>query len=499
MRNAAWMRNAILGAVTAAAIVPAEAAERPWIAVGTPHFTVISNAGEGTARDVAFQFEQVRSVFKSLFPWGRIQSGRPFFVVVARGEKDLRALAPQYWQGPGFRPVAVYVSGVDRDYVGLRDDVDRRDELSLNPYAVAYEGFASVVITASFPRDAPLWFRYGLQELIGNTLVRQKDIHVGRIIPYHLERLAQGSRLPLPQLLEATRESVNLRDETTRRLFDAQAWAFFHYLVFGEKQANLPRLNRLSALMLAGRPAQAAVQEAFGDLSALEGRFRNYWSQRLYAYIQVNLDLNVSKDAFTVRTLGPAEAAALRAGFLAAMRRPAEVRALLAEARAGNASLPGVYEVEALLLDAEGKRDDARAAFARAIALGSESYYAHYRHASLAWPSGEGADFGPIVRDLETAARLSPDYAAAHAWLAHARIGTGALPAAIESARKAVTLEPGQSGHHRALARALAHAGQHAEAMESVQRAITLADDDRERAEAEELKTWIRSAAAERK
>jgi tetratricopeptide (TPR) repeat protein len=498
MRNAMGARRAILAVILAAAIGPAEAAERPWVAVGTSHFTVVSNAGEGAARDIAYQFEQVRSVVKSLWPWARIQTGRPFFVVVARDARDLRVLAPQYWQGPGFRPAAVYVSGVDRDYVALRTDVDRRDELTLNPYATAYEGFASVMINASFPRDAPLWFRFGLQELIGNTLVRQKDIHVGRIIPYHLQRLAQGPLMPLPRLLEATRESVNLRDESTRRLFDAQAWAFVHYLVFGEKQANLPRLNRLNALILTGQPAQAAVREAFGDLAALESGFRMYLTQRLYSYTQVNLDLDVSKEAFTVRTLAPAEAAALRAGFLAAMRRPVEARALLAEARTANESLPGVYEVEGLLLDAEGKRDEARAAFERAIALGSESYYTHYRRASLAWPSGEG-DFAPIVRDLEAAARLSPDYAPAHAWLAHARIETGAVPAAIESARKAVALEPGESVNHRALARGLANGGQYAEAMESIQRAIMLADNDRERADAEELKSWIRSIAAEKK
>ena len=459
---------------------------------------MISNAGEGTARDVAYQFEQVRSVFKSLVPWARIQSGRPFVVVVARDEKDLRVLAPQYWQGPGYRPAAVYVSGVDRDYVGLRNDVDRRDELTLNPYAMAYEGFASVVISASFPREPPLWFRFGLQELVGNTLVRPKDIHVGRIIPYHLERLSQGTMLPLPRLLEATRESVNLRDQTTRRLFDAEAWAFVHYLMFGEKQANLPRLNRLNALMLAGQPARTAVQEAFGDLSALEAGFRNYLTRRLYSYSVVKLDLDVSKASFTARTLAPTEAAALRAGFLAAMQRPDEARALLAEARAANASLPGVYDVEGLLLDREEKDGEARAAFARAIELGSESHYTYYRHASLAWPSGEGGDFVPIVRDLEAAVRLSPDYAPAHAWLAHARIGTGAVPAAIESARKAVALEPGESVNHRALARALGNGDQHAEAMQSIQRAITLAEDDRERAEAEELKAWIERAAAQK-
>lgn len=498
MGHAAVVRVAIVAAVMAGVAGPAVAAERPWVEVRSPHFVVVSNAGEGEARDTAFQFEQVRSVFKSLFSWGRIQTGRPFVVVVVRNEKELRTLAPQYWEGPGFRPVAVYGTGVDRDYVGLRSDVDRRDALTLNPYAMAYEGFASIVIGASFPRDAPLWLRFGLKELVGNTLVRQKDVHIGRIIPYHLERLAKGVMLPLPRLLEATVASENLRDLSNRHLFDAQAWAFVHYLVFGEKQANLPRLNKLNGLILAGQPPRTAMQEAFGDLSALESGFRTYLTRRLYVYTQVNLDLDVSKDAFTVRTLAPAETAALRAGFLASMRRPDEARALLAEGRAANASLPGVHEVEALLLDQEGKRGEARAAFARAIALGSDNYYTHYRHATIAWPSRDG-DFAPIARDLEAAVRLSPDYAEAHAWLAHARVETGALPAAIESARKAVALEPGESGHHHALARALANAGQHAEAMASVQRAITLAGNDRDRADAEELKTWIQGVAGERR
>jgi hypothetical protein len=62
VRNARRARHAILAVIVAAANGPAEAAERPWVAVGTPHFTVISNAGEGAARDKGFPFEQVRAV-----------------------------------------------------------------------------------------------------------------------------------------------------------------------------------------------------------------------------------------------------------------------------------------------------------------------------------------------------------------------------------------------------------------------------------------------------
>jgi tetratricopeptide (TPR) repeat protein len=486
--------TAIALLVSAALALPAaaHAADRPWVEVKSPHFVVVSHDGEGAGRDTAFQFEQVRSVFTVLWPWAKMQSGRRFVVVVGRDEKDLRALAPQYWEGRGFRPVALYAVGVDGDYVALRTDADRRDELSLNPYANAYEGFAAMALSSAFPPHTPLWFEQGLKEFIGNTLVREKDVHVGRVISYHLETLSQGTLLPLGRLLHATPETLDLRDLSTRRQFDAESWALVHYLVFGEKQANLPRFNRFAALLLAGRPAEDAMREAFGgDLTALEAGLRAYIAQRLFAYSQVKLDVDVSRQSFTARPLSAGEAAVVRAGFLAANDRPVEARAALAEARVSGDKLAGLHEVEGLLLDAEHKEDEAAAAFARAIALGSENYYTHYRHAGILWPK-EGGDFAPIVRDLEAATRLNPDFAKGHAWLAHARVETRALPAAVESASKAVALAPAESENHLALARALGHAGRYAEAMQSAERAIALARDDREREEATKLQAWIR-------
>jgi hypothetical protein len=50
-------------AVAAATVLAGSsmAAERPWIEIRTPHFVVIANTSENTARDVGWQFEQVRS------------------------------------------------------------------------------------------------------------------------------------------------------------------------------------------------------------------------------------------------------------------------------------------------------------------------------------------------------------------------------------------------------------------------------------------------------
>ena len=76
---------------------PSHAADK-WIEVTTPHFVVLSNAGKGTARDVGKQFEQMHHVVNLLLPWARRESGRPFVIFALRREKDMRALAPRYWE-----------------------------------------------------------------------------------------------------------------------------------------------------------------------------------------------------------------------------------------------------------------------------------------------------------------------------------------------------------------------------------------------------------------
>src|SRR6266481_8956654 len=74
------------------------AAPRAWIEVKSPSFTVVSDAGVGSARNVAWQFEQARAAFTRLWSWARPRGGKPFIVFAARDESSLRALAPEYWE-----------------------------------------------------------------------------------------------------------------------------------------------------------------------------------------------------------------------------------------------------------------------------------------------------------------------------------------------------------------------------------------------------------------
>jgi hypothetical protein len=50
---------------------------------------VVSNAGDGRARNVAWQFEQIRAAIQIGWPWARVQLDRPVIVVAAKDENSM--------------------------------------------------------------------------------------------------------------------------------------------------------------------------------------------------------------------------------------------------------------------------------------------------------------------------------------------------------------------------------------------------------------------------
>jgi hypothetical protein len=335
-------------AVTLAA--PAAAAERPWIEVRSPHFAVVSQSGEAPARDIAWQFEQVRSVFATLWPWARRTEDRPFVVFLVRDEPSLRQLARNYDFLGMSEPSALYVTGADADYVLLRSDVRRRTDARVNLYMTAFEGYADTLLVRQF-RSLPLWFRDGFGEVLANTLVRDKDVEIGRVIPWHLELLtgrpaeafgrsnpedrrttAPGTvaLIPLPRLMAIRRGDPEDTGDAPRRLFAAQSWAFVHYLMFGEGGARRAKFNRLANLLHAGSPAEQAVAETLGDVAALAEGFHEYLKQRTLQFQRVDIDVYVRKEKWPARPLPEAEAAELTGQVQATVdprRTPPERRA----------------------------------------------------------------------------------------------------------------------------------------------------------------------------
>jgi len=74
----------LVALVTLLGSLNALAADDRWIEVKSPHFTVVSNGSDKTARNVAWQLEQIRAAIQAGWPWARVQLDRPVTVVAAK-------------------------------------------------------------------------------------------------------------------------------------------------------------------------------------------------------------------------------------------------------------------------------------------------------------------------------------------------------------------------------------------------------------------------------
>ena len=470
------------------AAVPAAAADQ-WIEVKSAHFTITSNAGKGPTSTLAWQLEQMRSEVAILWPWAQVDLNRPLVVFALKDEQSLKTLAPAYWERKNGGGVAtVWTSGYERTFLALRTDVEQDAKRHVNPYASSYFAYFSLILQQSVPRRLPPWFSRGLAAVMSNTVISDQSIMVGPPIPWYLETVRDGRRILLGDLVAARRDSPLLKSDLN--LFDAEAWAFVHYLMYGENGARSAALERFAGLVMNGTDPDVAFRETLGPVAALAAPVRAYTDRNVFAYKQLKVNAEVKREAFAITPLPPAEAAARRALFHVAMRRPVEARAEIGESRkAGGA--PGADVAEALLLDTEDKDEAARAAFTRAVEGGSTDPFAHYRLASLLWTRDATKEtLTRIETLLSRAVTLNVRYAAAYDFLAQTKADLGAnQPSGL--AMRAVVLEPSDAHHRLTAARLFAEENRLEDAMKQLQAAAELAEGPDEAKEVAELRAWI--------
>jgi len=144
---------------------PAEHRES-WIEIRSPHFTVISNAGEHDGRRVALQFEEVRAMFEQIFPKLKVDSGKPTIVFALKNEDSLKLLLPSYGQNSKSMHIAgFYQPGYDKNFAVVRTDVVGTGALNFHSL---YHEYTHAFFRYNF-RGLPLWLDEGLAEFYGNT------------------------------------------------------------------------------------------------------------------------------------------------------------------------------------------------------------------------------------------------------------------------------------------------------------------------------------------
>jgi len=464
-----------------------------WIEVKSAHFTVVTNSGQGAARNLAWQMEQIRSALGAIWPWTHLDLDRPFVVIGAKDEASMRALAPRYWEDKGsLHPASVWTGGADCYYLAVRTDVKSEDYVNQNPYQTSYFSYVSLVLRQSVARPLPFWLERGLAAVLSNTVVTDKQVLVGSPIPRYIGEIRNAPRLRLSDLITASATSPAVRGDDAAWRFDVQAWALVHMLWFGNQRAQSTALQHYLDAVLAGTDNEKAFREALGPPDALELPLKVYVSRSVFSFQSLQIDAAVKREAFPLRQLAVPESASLRARFHTAMNRPADARAAIEEARKAGPA-PESSVAEAQLLEREGKPDDALAAYQRAAQEGTTSAYAYRRLAWLLWRKSSNPSHDDLARIADTLGKATAlnqrdDYAYAMLGEAQSMLGNHD---GIGLVRRAISLAPHVADHHLTAARVLARDRNFDDAEKELQAAMPLVRSDDERQRVLDLQQWL--------
>jgi predicted Zn-dependent protease len=215
-------------------------------------------------------------------------------------------------------------------------------------------------------------------------------------------------------------------------------------------------VNQLARLLLDGKSSADAVPEVFGGVDVLEAAYLEYERKPILQYSRLKVATNTSSTTFSLKALGAVDSILVRAAVHASEDRITDARALITDARRSAPEAPVGYDLEAMLLDAEGKGEEASAALAKAACLKSDNFYTYYRLAALTWRSNLDADERTRIEALlRRSVALNDSYAFSYALLAEVLARDAQSPDALEAANKAVSLEPGSFSIRLSLARVL--------------------------------------------
>jgi len=484
--------QAALALLLVALAVPiSRAAERPWIEVRSDNFQVVSDAGEKTAREVAFRFEQIRAAFAVLNGQLRVDPGRPLTILAARDEKSLATLIPAYFEEKGrARPAGLFLPIGHRVFVVLRADAEGDAD---DQHSVAFHEYVHLLESLNF-RTLPVWLSEGLAEFYAFTGVQKDRVLLGRAPFWHVAVLQELRPIPFAEFLDATRASEHYNEERRAGIFYAQAWAFTHWLLVGDKGANRARLRDFLGRLDSGEDLRAA-SAALGSPRVLDAEIARYVRNPAF-YMQAIAPIALEKASAPVRPVPSAELEAWRALLHVGFDRKDDARRAIEASLKASPSEPLAHEAATYLAFSEGRLADARSAAEAALRAAPESVPALMLKGALALQVG-GAGAGAAVQAFEAATRFAPAYGAAWTALATTKVAAGgSTEEQLQLVRRAVEAEPANVLHRIALAGALHDHGEAKAALDEAERALALATTDEEKAAGRVLMEAIRTAKA---
>lgn len=377
-------------------LTSAEGADE-WLEARSQHFSLMTNAGKGRAKDILYDLEQLRRLITEFLPAQPVDSPTPTAILVFRDEKSFRPFQPLR-DGKPEDWAAFFRTTSFKNFIALRAESSRESvrELTFQQYLhliLSYTDF-----------DYPVWLNNGLSLFYGNAYISEGHAEIGKMHNRHRRVLGEFRSMPVRDLFAVRYNSPDYRETSRREIFDAQSWALVHYLIIGRSPSGPRELGRFMDLLAAGRNELLAFQEATGmPLDQMDSEVGNYIRKSISQYLKVTLTpLDMNKD-FLFSVLPPALADARLGQLLITTRRFDEARARLDASLKADPKLTEAYEGLGFLHWVEGDWQKATPALQQAVQMGSVNPMVHYHYARVLL-----RDFlGDTVEDLPEAVRES--------------------------------------------------------------------------------------------
>src|ERR1035438_1685366 len=125
-KRAAFTRIPLISAAIAVLLLsPLSEAKQNWIEVRSPHFLVVTNAGEKRGRDTALHLERIRAFFQQSLAVAAHHPS-PFVTVLAvKDGQTMREVLEQYWGERQPHIAGVFAQRLDQYFAVVELDTQR--------------------------------------------------------------------------------------------------------------------------------------------------------------------------------------------------------------------------------------------------------------------------------------------------------------------------------------------------------------------------------------
>jgi Tfp pilus assembly protein PilF len=458
MRASMNFRLAFLVAFLLGFATAATAGEKPWIEVRSPHFRVITDSSQDDGRQVALQFEQMRSVLADTYPTFRLEGGAPLLILAARDEQTAKSLEPGYWKVKGAKPAGAFHHAWEREYAMVRIDALTHGQLD-----VVYHEYTHTVLHLNM-RWIPTWLDEGLAEYYGYTRFERRQIFIGAPPPPY--QMPGYPLIPIETLISVNPGSPYYHDEDKVHRFYAESWALVHFMMFGPGMDGGKRLNQFAGLLQQGMEQKKAFQETFGPFADMDKALYRYLETFAFKAGVVPHPPQIDEKTFRTRTLTMAETEAELSAFHLWSHDLADARPLAERALKDDPRLGLAHEIMGFLDFSEGKDADALNEFSQASDLDPTLTLALFAKtmmspiATSTVPSDQDAFQSSLLKVLKSNSQFAPAYVQ----LARLSLGRDDLKNAFGLSDKAERLEPMRAGYHLLSGRILLRMGKGSDA-----------------------------------